>query len=139
MSHLKKTYWHFILEEISHKDDPDYELRFTPRITPSTQHINQNATGRTAVSEVKTREFVRYYLDETHPNLYLTQRELDCMRGIKQQLTYVQIGELLKLSPRTVEFYIKGLKAKLNCKTKNEILMRIENSALQNLLNTQLQ
>ncbi len=69
-----------------------------------------------------------YYLDNQDKTLYLTHREAECMVHIAKGCTIRDTGERLKLSARTVEFYVKNIKKKLGCRTKSELIQRIYNS-----------
>ena len=64
----------------------------------------------------------RYYLSQSDEELYFTQREAQCMYYILHGCTIVQVGERLNLSHRTVEFYVKNMKMKLNVQTKSELI-----------------
>lgn len=137
MSKPKKNYWQLILEEIKHKDDPNYECKFIHCRT-KTQHTIDDGAKQMSQPTTKTKEFTRYYLNDNNHDLYFTERELDCLRGLRQQLTYVQIGHALKLSPRTVEFYVKGMKAKTKCRTKEELLNFALASNVAELINEEI-
>ena len=69
-----------------------------------------------------------YYLNNQDKSLYLTHREAECTLNIIKGCTIRDVGERLKLSARTVEFYVKNIKKKLGCRTKNELIQRIYNS-----------
>ena len=66
----------------------------------------------------------RYVLDETHA-LYLTYREAQCMLLFIHGKTVIKAARCLALSPRTVEYYLNNMKAKLKCRTKSELIEQI--------------
>lgn len=63
-----------------------------------------------------------YGLGEKFKDVYFTKREADCMTRLLRGKTIEGVAKELDLSPRTVEFYIKNMKKKLNCKTKFELI-----------------
>lgn len=64
----------------------------------------------------------RYYFDEDNPEAYLTCREAQCMYYLLHGCTLMKTAEKLQLSHRTVEFYVKNIKMKLNLMTKSELI-----------------
>lgn len=64
---------------------------------------------------------------EIRPNSYpysLSKRELQCMFYIVRGKTNKQIAEILKLSKRTIDFYMENIKNKLGCQSKNELIIK---------------
>jgi DNA-binding CsgD family transcriptional regulator len=74
-----------------------------------------------ADSKIK-RPLKIYSLGEKYGTIYFTRREAECMVWMLKGKTINSIAEQLSLSPRTVEFYVKNMKAKLGCKTKYELV-----------------
>ena len=64
----------------------------------------------------------RYVLDEERQQLYLTYREAQCMLLFIHGKTVIKAAHCLSLSPRTVEYYLNNMKAKLKCRTKSELI-----------------
>ena len=64
----------------------------------------------------------RYVLDEERQQLYLTYREAQCMLLFIHGKTVIKAARCLSLSPRTVEYYLNNMKAKLKCRTKSELI-----------------
>ena len=64
----------------------------------------------------------RYYFDKDNPDAYLTCREAQCMYYLLHGCTIMKTAEKLQLSHRTVEFYVKNIKMKLNLMTKSELI-----------------
>lgn len=54
----------------------------------------------------------------------LSHRERECVRYLSHGLTAKQIARVLKLSPRTVEFYIENAKKKLVCHNRIELIAK---------------
>ena len=65
----------------------------------------------------------RYYLGEdVLDNAYLCGREIEVFKRILLGYTAQQIGEILKISAKTVEGYIECIKVKLQAKTKGDVI-----------------
>ena len=63
-----------------------------------------------------------YSLGKKHANVYFTRREAECMLLLLKGKTIGAVANILNLSPRTVEYYVKNMKSKLGCRTKFELL-----------------
>ena len=74
----------------------------------------------------KKRKKVTYPLPSPFDLIYLTEREAECIFCMQQNQTIKSTGILLNLSARTVEFYLKNVKIKMNLRTKSEILHHLE-------------
>lgn len=74
----------------------------------------------------------KYWLGEAYPEVYLTRRESECMMYVLKGNTISTMSTKLKLSPRTVEFYIKQIKSKLKCRTRTELREKILQSGFIN-------
>jgi DNA-binding NarL/FixJ family response regulator len=59
---------------------------------------------------------------EANYNNALTDRETDILNFLCQGLTYKEIGDKLFISPRTVEVHKRNISAKLNLKSKAELV-----------------
>lgn len=57
---------------------------------------------------------------------YLTGREAQVVRLMQLGLSNRETAEVLSLSPRTTESYIKTIKEKLAVRTKEELLMLVQ-------------
>ncbi len=81
---------------------------------------------------IQRRIVVSYNAGIKRGNTYFTCREAECMKLLLQYNTINGIAAILKLSPRTVECYIKNMRAKIGCRTKLELLNIICNSDFMN-------
>ena len=70
----------------------------------------------------KSRSLMAYELGEKHGSAYFTKREAECMVLLLKGKTISGVASMLKLSPRTVEYYVKNMKSKLGCRTKFELV-----------------
>lgn len=65
----------------------------------------------------------RYYLgDDIFGNAYFTEREIEVFKRLLLGYTAQQMGQILKISPKTIESYIGHIKLKLQAKNKGEII-----------------
>jgi len=88
-------------------------------LTAKTQNsVDQKST----TEEHQPKELKRYYLGDNFGNIYFTEREGQCMNLVLQGKTIDSIGLKMRLSPRTIEFYVKNMKTKLGCRTKFELI-----------------
>ncbi len=71
------------------------------------------------------REVKNYLLGEPFSDAYFTKREAECMMLIMQGYTNTQVAQLLSLSSRTVEFYIKNMRRKTGCESKADLMNAI--------------
>lgn len=70
----------------------------------------------------------QYYLGIHFPGIYLTRREAECVYHLLKGRTMAAAGECLGLSARTIEFYLKNIKIKLDCRNKAGLIAAIEQS-----------
>ena len=77
----------------------------------------------------KPRPTHRVRIDCQHivPGAYLTSQEASCLRILLMDRTVKQAAQSLKLSHRTVEFYVNNIKKKFKVKDKNALLDLIKN------------
>ena len=114
-------YWNSILDEVLHKDETAQAFLYT----------NQGRLADvldaedTLIHGKELRDLRTYHLGDYFPNIYLTKREAETMFWVVQDFTNAQAASEMNLSSRTVEFYVKNLKLKLQCKTKKELIEKI--------------
>lgn len=112
---LRNGYWQQVLQEVLNKGHADFCFLYT-NLGP-----DRDEDGRDfQVGYGHKRDNV--LLDGQFEGIYLTPREFDCLRVLKEGKTIKEIARGMELSPRTVEFYLKNLKAKFRCKSKTELL-----------------
>ncbi len=66
-----------------------------------------------------------YYVDPPYDGVYFTQREAECLFYLMRGMTIVATAAMLELSPRTVEFYVKNMRIKMNALSKSDLLDRL--------------
>jgi DNA-binding CsgD family transcriptional regulator len=68
---------------------------------------------------------LQFNLGKAFPGIYLTYREAQCTYFLLQGYNNKEVAALTQLSLRTIEFYLKNLRKKLNCRNKGELLSHI--------------
>lgn len=88
------------------------------------KHLADQGINRVvSIQDVREKKAVnRVFLGPEFPGIYLTPREEECAIYLMQGSTLKEIAKALELSPRTVEFYLKNIKNKLNCRTKFQMM-----------------
>jgi DNA-binding CsgD family transcriptional regulator len=104
-----KSYWDMLIKEVATKNHP-------PNSSPPPP------VGRVTYDTQYERRSMKYALGEPLPSTYFTQREAECVMQILQGKTLNEVGDILNLSPRTVEYYLGKIKRKLNCRKKKDII-----------------
>lgn len=106
-------YWETLLKEVlSNK--------------PKTRLGRSQLSAGTQGSGTKIRkESKKIYLGKNLVDIYFTSREAEVMVELLRGQTLQEAASTLKLSPRTIEFYVKNMKTKLKCRTKSELIAKI--------------
>lgn len=119
-------YWDTVLNEVLNKEEETREFFFTThgRLDELTHAAYEN----------ESREYRTYFLGSEYPDVYITKREAETMFWVVQDYTNAYVAEKMDLSTRTIEFYVKNLRMKLQCKTKKELIEKIlQTNLLQQL------
>ncbi len=129
-------YWQSVLNEVLNKDDDSHTFLFTNQGNLS-DHM-ENYSSEYALNKInkikESRDLRMYYLGDEYPDVYLTKREAECMFWVAQGCTITETALAMQLSGRTVEFYVKKMKLKLNCASKKELIEKIlQTNLLQQL------
>lgn len=115
-------YWNSVLDEVLHKNDDADAFLFADQSDLSFDILPNKIR--------ETRDLRAYYLGEAYPDIYLTRREAECMFWIVQDCTIQETAFAMQLSARTVEFYVKNMKLKLQCASKKRLIEKILKSNL---------
>lgn len=110
-------YWDAVLKEVLNKHSSSHKFSFTNIKTTDVIKIKKNR-----------RNPQKFPLGEKYKNVYFTSREAEVMLGLLQGKTLFAVALSLGLSPRTIEFYVKNMKSKVNCRTKSELIGKIFHS-----------
>lgn len=76
-------------------------------------------------SEKSPRTYCRIYLGPSHPGIYFTRREAECLYHLRNTKKRSTVAKLLGLSLRTVETYIECAKRKLGLHTQKALLQAL--------------
>lgn len=97
-------YWKHVLEQVVAKQDQ--------KSVEACDDVNHDFPGK-------------QFLSGELYNTYFTSREAETMVHLIMGKTMRSIGQVMCLSPRTIEFYINNMKAKLHCRTKAELIAKV--------------
>ena len=64
--------------------------------------------------------------------VYLTEREVMCLCLLADGKTAKEAGQYLRLSPRTIEFYLRNIKRKTGFRTKDELTREFQENVCVN-------
>lgn len=78
----------------------------------------------------------RYYLGGKFGDNYLTARELDCAKWLAMGKSAEEIALILDVTPRTAITHINNIKEKLNCVKTSQLVFKLAQSQLAELLFT---
>lgn len=117
---MRNCYWQQVLQEVLHKGLTDFCFLYTNLGPDRSEECDRD------LDDTLKRDNVA--LDGAFAGIYLTPREYDCLRVLREGKTIKEIARDMGLSPRTVEFYLKNLKVKFGCKSKTELLALVARS-----------
>ncbi|OGT46435.1 MAG: hypothetical protein A3F17_08590 [Gammaproteobacteria bacterium RIFCSPHIGHO2_12_FULL_41_15] len=72
----------------------------------------------------------KYPLGSKYQGVVLNHREVMCVRYLLKNYSILRIAKQMKLSPRTIGFYIGSVMLQLKCKNLQELLDSIKQSEL---------
>ena len=124
----KTMYWKAVLDEVLNK-------RRIRRFTFTTTIKPKIPNNRTKSKPNNSKKLKIYSLGKQHQNIHFSQREAECMALLLTGKRIRTIANMLNLSTRTIEFYLKNMKKKLNCRTKFELIDLVRCSDFQNNIN----
>ncbi len=125
----EQGYWQSVLAEVLNKGQPEYTFLYT-----SLGPAEREEAGYKAIPENRQPKRDRIVLEGEFEGIYLTPREGDCLRALVGGRTLKAVARDLDLSHRTVEFYLKNLKAKFGCASKGALLELIASTELLSVL-----
>lgn len=70
----------------------------------------------------------QYFVVNKARNIYFTVREAQCMVLLLRGFTYGEVAKYLKLSTRTIEYYVNNMKAKCSVGSRNALIRYITGS-----------
>ena len=67
-----------------------------------------------------------YVLNTNVADIYLTEREAECLQAMMQSTKTVHLADNLKISPRTIEIYIYSLCNKFQVHSRKKLLLLLQ-------------
>jgi len=120
-------YWKTVLNEVLNRQR-NHNFVFT--------NFRKEHNLKNKIPKLPKAKAKKYSLGDKFPELYLSQREAECMLQMLRGKSMEGIAKYIKLSPRTVEYYIKNIKKKLGCRTKFELIELVIDSDFLNNFGT---
>lgn len=120
-------YWHKLVEEVLNKNKKSNDTTNKAMEAASSYHTRPAPI-------TNNKQCFSFAWGSKLRKSYFTPRETQCMIQILQGYTIKNISKELRLSPRTIEFYLKNMKHKVRCRTKYQLIDTILGSNfLQNV------
>ena len=121
-------YWRAVLHEVLNKASDDYFFRYTSG--GQLHEPPSDYSDDTVLMKSEKRDLRMYFLGDAYPDVYFTKREAETFFWMVQGNTIAKAAAIMDLSPRTVEFYVKNMKIKLNCASKKQLIDRVIHTTL---------
>ena len=120
-------YWDVVLKEVLNKEDLSYKFVFT-NVRDYKIHLKEPVVEYTVKKNEERKRGKKHNLGLRHPGIYFTEREAQTIEHFLCGRTTTEVACILGLSRRTIEFYLKNMKAKLNCRFKPELIKEVLSS-----------
>lgn len=130
------SYWHTVLSEVLHKEDKNRSFLYT-NAGQLAVPISLLASDEMHDKPLEKRDLRTYYLGADYPDVYFTKREAETAFWIVHGLTLAETAAKMYLSARTIEFYVKKMKIKLNCGTKRRLIDIVKKTDLIQILQSE--
>lgn len=96
-----------------------------------THLADSDCTEESSLSRAANNNKKKYYLNTQGTDDYLTEREKECVDHLILGKTIKETAKLMNLSPRTVEFYLKNIRKRLDCQTKGQLIEKVQKAYLK--------
>lgn len=116
-------YWDAILYEVRYKHSPHCFFAFTSLGGDE----DEAASTRRKLQKRNLAPVARksYPLGASYFETHFTQREAECIVKLLSGKPNDEVASEMALSKRTIEFYIKNMKSKLHCHTRQELIDKV--------------
>lgn len=84
-------------------------------------------------SFLKKTYLPRLFSKNKNEFIQLTKREAECLHYLSYGKTMKEIGRILGLTPKTIEFYLRNIKEKSGYKSREELLISFNSAFYSNL------
>jgi len=74
---------------------------------------------------MKKSQIKKYPLGAQYPGITFTKKQAECMLHFIAGRSIISTAKAMKISPRTVEYYLNNMKVKLNCYSKAELVKKV--------------
>ncbi len=129
---VNNAYWNTILSEYANKHNKEHNFLYTGY---GLKNEKESEKIREKTKNTRKKKLAKKYgLGEQYPGVYITSREYDCITQLLKGKTIKGIAKLYDLSPRTVEFYIKNVKVKMNCSIRDELIEKISKIKIEEII-----
>jgi DNA-binding CsgD family transcriptional regulator len=92
-------------------------------IMPTITNDSQNAALKDKESRfTQLTKINKYYLGNVYKNVYLSNREVDCIDWCIKGKTVEQIASILNIKKKTVEHHFENIRQKLNCYKQSQLV-----------------
>lgn len=71
---------------------------------------------------------IKYFLGRSFPDVYFTYREARCMLYLLENRSNRKAAEIMGLSMRTVEFYVRNMRLKVGAKSRTHLIELVKQS-----------
>ena len=89
------------------------------------QFPNSFFSQESKITDEKKQKLLNFLEQSTFQNAHnmkFSRREFECIKYLARGYSMKEIGQILSLSPRTVESYLENVKNKTNCHFKSQII-----------------
>lgn len=119
------SYWNSVVKSILNKKRSCHSYNFS----------SDDSSGNKPPKKKKKKKFRGSYpVGDKYPNISFTRREAECMVHLLKGKTLAKIASVLKLSSRTIEYYVNNMKTKLNCHSKYELIGKVSETTFLNTI-----
>lgn len=121
-------YWERILDEvlrgISAPECKFSEINYEAKIRKNRKKVDEKSSKKKEI----------YPLGGELADIHFSKQEAKCMVCLLKGKSTKGIARALDLSPRTVEYYVKNMKRKLQCRTKFELMELVSETDFRDYL-----
>lgn len=93
-------------------------------INPTVINIVHNLIQENIEVDKELIDNIRDLFVDENNNLHLAPREEECLYYLLRGMSSKEIGKMLNLSYRTIEFYLEKLKTKFSCRKTSQLIIK---------------
>ena len=111
--------WNDVLDEVFRRKARGQKASILSDTDKECETLSNSASKKRLQNK---SSLTRYKLGANYKGIYFTKREAECMKWLLVGKTHSSIATILKLSPRSIEYYISNMRTKLGCRTKYQLI-----------------